>query len=89
MAFSFNPFTHMHTFKNQASKFHKYIFLLAMFPKIKEIKKKKKSREAAPRVKDLSVAEQSKVRLGVVYCFKPSVPSNLCKQGRPIPHDEP
>lgn len=67
MAFSFNPFTHMHTFKNQASKFHKYIFLLAMFPKIKEIKKKVQRSCPEGKGSECSRAEQSEARCGVLF----------------------
>lgn len=88
MAFPFNPFTHMHTFKKEKNERKKrpldsrtFIFLIFV-PQNQRIRK---SREAALRVQQPGLTEQSEVEAGVVYCFKPSVPNNLCKQGHPIP----
>lgn len=80
MAFPFSPFTHILKIRPPDSR--RTFSIGSLFQKIKELKK---SREAAPRVRELRLTEQSKVEAGVVYCFKPSVPNNLCKQGSPIP----
>lgn len=88
MALPFNPFTHVYTFTSKGLWIPEVHFSLEpLFSKIKDWgeKKEEKSREAAPGVRELGLAEQSKVEAAVVYCFKPSVPNNLCKQGHPIP----
>lgn len=92
MASPFNPFTHTCPRLEIRPPYSRgtFFFFGSLFQKIKEIKRKrkKKSWEAAPRVRELNLAERSKVEAGVVYCFNPSVLSNLCKQGCPIPTRE-
>lgn len=81
----FNRFTHTcsHKLGLQIPEVH-FSFGAFVPENQREIKKKKDSRETGLRERELRLAEQSKVEAGVVYCFRPSVPNNLCKQGRPI-----